>query len=44
MHKVTKEVRAIKVIAKDFVTPEEETKLMQEIEILRQLVHTSTNT
>ena len=38
LHKVSKEMRAIKFIDRTSVNTEEEKKLMQEIEILRQLV------
>jgi len=34
-------MRAIKIIERNLVTPEEETKFIQEIEILRQLVISS---
>ncbi len=40
VHKLTQEKRAIKFIDRSAVSAEEEAKLLQEIEILRQLVLT----
>jgi len=38
VHKLTQDIRAIKFIDKSAVDPEKETKLLQEIDILKQLV------
>ena len=35
IHKVTKEVRAVKIMEKAYITPPEQTRLKYEIDILR---------